>query len=348
MKESYYHVLGLNQNATPEEIKEAYRKLAKKYHPDANQGDPEAEEKFKKINEAYQTLTNDSKKDLYDLSTFDEEMYHYYRRQQTFRRGFHTRHRERTTYSVRTKLQGAIVVVAIMAVVFAGNYFLIRKSSANLFNLGLGYYQNKEYPLALSSLDESIQWFGSRNTEAAILAAEILYYSLNKPEKAMEYIRKGIRYHENEAQYSSLLYLRGLINIELGHYPEALRDLEEVIIHEPFYDSAFFYVGILQNHYFNNHDEAIRYLSQALAINDKFAEGYLERGMVFQHLGNNNLAIQDFDQYLWMNEEDGKGYLLRAFSYLSEGNNTEACKDLDLASSKNVAAADSLIRVHCR
>ncbi len=49
----YYQVLGVNKTASPEEIKKAYRKLAREYHPDVNPNDPRAEEKFKDINEAY-------------------------------------------------------------------------------------------------------------------------------------------------------------------------------------------------------------------------------------------------------------------------------------------------------
>jgi curved DNA-binding protein len=62
----YYKVLGVEKNASAEEIKKAYRKLALKYHPDRNQGDAAAEEKFKEINEAYQVLSDDDKRAHYD------------------------------------------------------------------------------------------------------------------------------------------------------------------------------------------------------------------------------------------------------------------------------------------
>ncbi|MDR2099236.1 MAG: molecular chaperone DnaJ [Campylobacteraceae bacterium] len=62
----YYEILEINRNADNETIKKAYRKLALKYHPDRNQGDKEAEEKFKQINEAYQVLSDASKREIYD------------------------------------------------------------------------------------------------------------------------------------------------------------------------------------------------------------------------------------------------------------------------------------------
>jgi len=65
-KKDFYEVLGLQKGASDDEIKKAFRKLAIKYHPDKNQGDKEAEEKFKEINEAYQVLSDPEKKARYD------------------------------------------------------------------------------------------------------------------------------------------------------------------------------------------------------------------------------------------------------------------------------------------
>ena len=66
-KRDYYEVLGVSKTATDEEIKKAYRKLAKKYHPDANQDNKkEAEERFKEVSEAYETLSDSQKRKMYD------------------------------------------------------------------------------------------------------------------------------------------------------------------------------------------------------------------------------------------------------------------------------------------
>jgi len=62
----YYEILGVSKNATNSEIKKAYKKLAKKYHPDLNPGDKTAEEKFKEINEAYEVLGDEEKRKKYD------------------------------------------------------------------------------------------------------------------------------------------------------------------------------------------------------------------------------------------------------------------------------------------
>lgn len=65
---NYYEILGLNRNASNDDIKKSYRKLAMKYHPDRNKGDTVAEEQFKKVNKAYSILSDEKKKRDYDYS----------------------------------------------------------------------------------------------------------------------------------------------------------------------------------------------------------------------------------------------------------------------------------------
>ena len=62
MAEDYYKILGVEKSASEEDVKKAYRKLAMKYHPDRNPGNKQAEEKFKKLSEAYAVLSDQEKR----------------------------------------------------------------------------------------------------------------------------------------------------------------------------------------------------------------------------------------------------------------------------------------------
>ena len=69
-QKDYYATLGVSRDAKPEEIRKAYRRLARKYHPDVNPGNKAAEEKFKELSEAYEILGDEKKRQVYDQYGF--------------------------------------------------------------------------------------------------------------------------------------------------------------------------------------------------------------------------------------------------------------------------------------
>jgi molecular chaperone DnaJ len=70
-KQDYYELLGVSRKAQQKEIRQAYRKLARKYHPDLNPGDKSSEEKFKQVQEAYDVLSDAKKRQMYDQFGFE-------------------------------------------------------------------------------------------------------------------------------------------------------------------------------------------------------------------------------------------------------------------------------------
>src|SRR5262249_267684 len=72
-KQDYYELLGVSRSASAKDIRAAFRKLARKYHPDLNPGDKSAEEKFKQLQEAYDVLSDSKKRQMYDQYGFYSE-----------------------------------------------------------------------------------------------------------------------------------------------------------------------------------------------------------------------------------------------------------------------------------
>src|ERR1700688_1724528 len=70
-KQDYYELLGVSRKAAQKEIRQAYRKLARKYHPDLNPGDKSSEERFKQVQEAYDVLSDTKKRQMYDQFGFE-------------------------------------------------------------------------------------------------------------------------------------------------------------------------------------------------------------------------------------------------------------------------------------
>src|SRR5580692_5535088 len=73
MAQDFYEALGVDRNANAEDIRKAYRKLARKHHPDLNPGDKAAEDRFKKVQEAYDILSEPKKRQMYDQYGFYSE-----------------------------------------------------------------------------------------------------------------------------------------------------------------------------------------------------------------------------------------------------------------------------------
>ena len=179
MAKNYYQVLGVGTNASLKEIKNAYRKLAKTYHPDRNQQDPASEEKFKAISAAYNTLSDSNKKRRYDLilhyqlshvsvPRYKAKPAPYYCR--AGRRYYRpTYKKSNISYTKKAYILGGLAVFGIVLFVTIFGFVMLRYNSNLDFQVGKNLYENKQYAAALGSLEESTSTFSNKKYEAYLL-----------------------------------------------------------------------------------------------------------------------------------------------------------------------------------
>jgi len=132
----YYQILGVSRNATEEEIKVAFRKLALKYHPDRNPHNKSAEEKFKDINEAYSVLSDPDKRKNYDFQFFESYNYEEYKKEE-YRKNETTENvkdskntdtlKRKSIYETKTFVIGSFIFLTL---------FMAFVTVANVYGLG--------------------------------------------------------------------------------------------------------------------------------------------------------------------------------------------------------------------
>ncbi|MGK7393238.1 MAG: DnaJ domain-containing protein [Candidatus Cyclobacteriaceae bacterium M3_2C_046] len=345
---NYYEILGVDKNASLGEIKNAYRKLAKKFHPDKNANDPDSEERFKLVSQAYNTLADPYKRQLYNLRFSDDHVHqvyqHYYqqyRYRQSFRQAFKSRYyQQNRNYSPRTYLLGIFFVIGMFLFVFFVNYYLVRTSSKNLYLQGYEQYANQNFIPALVSLDESIQLFGTRNAESSHLAAEILINHLERFDLAQEYLEKGLLYAESDSLKSRLIFLQGKLYFFTDQPKAALFYLDQVDQQQSAYDSALYYQGMIYYQH-NAYERALEKFNRLLTFNQDFIDGYYYRAQSYNGLKDYEKAIQDLKYYAdQIRANPGK-----ASTFLH--NLDSDCLKMLFKQSESINQLDSLVKVYC-
>jgi curved DNA-binding protein CbpA len=212
---NYYHILALSTDASQKQIKASFKTFAIKYHPDKNIGNTQAEEKFKLINEAYQTLSDPEKKNIYDqkLSYF---LYHQPEKKQAppppkfehsppppdFKSGDFSKqgkHYQGPFYdhSKRSSLTYVIAftivfMIAVGSLLFG---FMMNKIAATEhYKTAVLHFESENYPKAITELNKALE-FNAEYGEAYLLRAEIKFL-YQKYETALPDFNLAIKYLE--------------------------------------------------------------------------------------------------------------------------------------------------------
>lgn len=349
--QDYYHVLDVNYNATPEDVKLAYRQLAKKYHPDVNNGDRDKEEMFKLVSEAYVVLSDVDKKASYDLSLllglYEEEKAHAARRATARSQPQYAYRRPTVTYSRKTYVGMTALVLVLVAAIFAVPLSLSRYSSEYHYDKGLEYYQNSQYYAALNSLERSIVDFGSKNVESCLLAGTILKDEYGQYDYAIEYMDRGLDLSSTDGEKVQLLYTKGLCLRANADYHGAIRQFEEALTLWPEYDSLYYAIASIYAFDLDQYDQAIASFDQLSRVNKKYPETSYGKAYCYYKTHQYEFALYYINSYIDSRNIDADAYILRAKIEEKQGNHQSACEDIKKASRLNSGEANNLAESYC-
>ena len=297
----FYDILGLSQSADSTQIRTAYKRLAMQYHPDRNPGNPQAEEMFKVINEAYHILSDPLKKSRYDsrfnaqtTSTYAEATWREAKRQQYAR----WQHAQKKRYSFDKqyfKIQGLAFLVFL---IMSGIAFGIFHTADYIVSSGYEKIrlQNQKLIMEVNSL------FGSGKIDEAIARIIALHEKepldfqfINARDSLVNALRHQAEKHFADQNFEEALGLLiplkkyefpprtetlrkiSVCQYNLGSYEEALKSLKQLHAQQPWSLELLYQIGIINLQYLENNEEALRYFTMGKKLfKDNLTEIYGE------------------------------------------------------------------------
>lgn len=351
MEFNHYQVLGVSPHATEEEIKAAFKSLAKKYHPDKHAGNVVYEEHFKKINAAYQTLSDSTKRKRYDQKLFYKNQpssQPSQNRQRSQQRPVYRpmRKKETTPEEKRRNIKYASLVVAglllfIIGAIYFADYMNSITAKDYLTEGKLMQAQNKDL-FAMQYYSEAIGYDESLS-EAYLLRAGLRIKLMKDYHGAILDYSKILEQKEDPEIY----FKRAKCHIQLKKYEEVMNDLNKAITLNPKFDTLYFYKGEVNNYILKKYAEAIKDYDKTLALNPKFNEALLGRGISKQNILNYKGSINDFNTLIQMKPEEGSYYYYRAYSKFYLKDTSSACNDWFQAERLYFIEARNLLNKYC-
>lgn len=351
MEFTLYEVLGVSKTASEEEIRSAYKKLAKKYHPDKHAGNPVYEEHFKKINAAYQTLSNPDKRRRYDLKL------EYISQQRTTRPSSPKNHpastfRKTQKASIDPEQEKKFKKYAIIAI----SFIVLFICGALWFY----HYMNKvsaKHHLAEAKKKEASKYYVSALQEYSIAIkfdedlhdayegrGDIRIQLFKDYEGASEDYSKALEKEEKDFQ---LYFKRAKSFLQIKVYERGVQDLDSAIALNSSYDSLYFYRAEVNHFIKQDFKKAIPDYERIIRLNKDFSDAWMGRALCFQSLGEYQKSISDFNELIRMIPEQGDVFYYRAFSKMGLKDTSGACTDWFEAERLNFSQAREAINTYC-
>jgi tetratricopeptide (TPR) repeat protein len=353
MLEDYYSLLGIESNADSKAIQKAFHRLAKQYHPDKNPGDKLAAEQFKKISEAYITLSDPAKKSQYDLKLrygayadylTSVQRQRFRRRTSPVSRHFYRKH---VTFSPQVRIMGGLSIAAIILVVAITTIFLTRYNAQYDFQRGLANYHNQRYSAAFFNLKESISPLNPYLAAAHLLMAEITFNQQRNLELTRDHIKKAYMAEASDSIKARLLFLEGKVDYAQGSNESAYQRFFQAASLLPKFDSATYQMGELDLFVFARFDRALVHFQTPARNNPNNNEAILASAYCYQKLNEHENAIAQIDQFLMKRKNVGMAHYIKAISARALDLDELSCENFLEAYRLNVPAALDSLNSYC-
>lgn len=359
--DNLYSILGLPNFASDEEVRRVFKKLAFQYHPDHNPENPEAEEKFKLINEAYRILSNPDKKCRYDeillygdyKFTFTQNTENQESSTEEYHRAEQKRrYANQQTYYQEWKLKrGKDEKQALIFVGVTISYLFV------IINAVMGFYARHQYVSALEAIEskqyeQALHYLRTANgadtrfAKAFFLKGEVYmkYYDYNGEAVAnftlaMEHI------YQIPTEY---YFKRGLAYTYLREEKPAEADFKVVLARDVSYDRQI--TKILAEAYytrFHNYEKAILKYKKYLVYEPNYAPAYQNLGAMYKATEKYNEAIENFTKYLTIKPDNANIFYERALCFLYVQQVGQCCLDWQKVKSLNPSMQDASLDFFC-
>jgi curved DNA-binding protein CbpA len=353
LKENFYQILGVGIKANADEIKSAYKKLARENHPDVNQGSKVHEEKFKIILEAYQTLSDPRKKDLYDVKLFykhilkpgnpdpiykdvpktrrqkEEEEY-------KKRRPDREAYREYTGPPISKKLNMHSIAITLLVFATAAMGFLWFGEIMNHIT-AKEHLEQGDYATALEFDNEYGEAYFARFKARKP-------YTRNQKILLMD-LNSAIRY--SDEQYAEMYLERAKVYFKLDSIGRSISDFLTAKTINKNCDTAFFALAELNAYYLNQPKVALSYYDSTLQISPNSYDALFGKAYMLYRLKRFQSAIQQFDVCFSNSRTDKRLFFYRGSARLALGDSSNACADLDQSLTMGMEEAKPLVDMYC-
>jgi curved DNA-binding protein CbpA len=355
---NYYQILGISSTASQEEIKVAFKKLAKEFHPDKHRGSDMYEDQFKKINSAYQTLSDPVKKARYDLklkyaasSPLPQKNVDNFAakraREQKSARAAEAKQKRAKEKKQEFKIYiftGSGFIVFLIISMFFYNY--MNEYSAKLsVKKGIDAELQKKYYQAMEFYSQALE-FDDENSEAYKRRADIKLNIYSNYRSALPDYSGAIKYSKKEEW--SVLFSRARCCAKLGMYEEAIRDLNNAIRLNPANDSLLFYRAEINGFTLKNYPEAVTDYDLIISRDPSFPEARYSRSLANLASHQYQKAMNDLSYLIDTDSGNGGKYFFwRGFSKVSAGDTSGACSDWKESLNMGIPGSQEQIEKYC-